>query len=46
MIIDDLWNDFDYKVTELWRDICYEYGDDYDEDDLLETLNEAIESLG
>jgi hypothetical protein len=45
MVIDDLLDDFDYKVNELWRDICWEYGDNYDEDDLLETLKESIESL-
>lgn len=46
MIIEELGDDLDYMVNELWRNICWEYEDDYDESDLLETLKEAIESLG
>ena len=44
MIIEELEDDLDYMVNELWRDICWKYGDDYDESDLLETLKEAIEN--
>ena len=43
---EELEDDLDYMVNELWRDICWKYGDDYDESDLLETLKEAIENLG
>ena len=45
MIIEEIEDDFDYKVNELWRDICWEYGNDYNEGDLLETLKVSIESL-
>ena len=46
MIIEELEDDLDYMANELWRDICWKYGNDYNEFDLLETLKEAIESLG
>ena len=42
MIIEELEDDLDYMANELWRDICWKYGDDYDESDLLEHLRKPL----
>ena len=42
MIIEELEDDLDYMVNELWRDICWKYGDDYDESDLFKHLKKPL----